>query len=181
MLNVPTEAVIRTGQRALVMLAAGAGRYRPIAIRTGREIGERTEVLAGLNEGQRIVASGQFLLDSEASVLGIAPVPVPVPVRVPLAVTVPLDVPASAAKPAPAPAPAVHEADARIVAVDGARITLSHGPFATLNMNGMTMTIALQAPELVGGMHIGDRVRVGVVQTANGLMVVRLVRAQAAR
>ncbi len=174
-LSVPTEAVIRTGQRALVMLAAGSGRYRPIAIRTGREIGERTEVLAGLNEGQRIVASGQFLLDSEASVLGIAPVPVPVPV----AVTVPLDPPAPAAK--PAPAPAVHEADARIVAIDAARITLSHGPFPTLHMSGMTMTFALQAPDLVGGMHIGDRVRVGVVQTANGLMVVRLVRAQAAR
>ena len=170
-LSVPTEAVIRTGQRTLVMLAQGSGRYRPVAIQTGREMGERTEVLAGVTEGQRIVASGQFLLDSEASVLGIAPAPAPAPDSAP----------APAPERAAAPTLAVHEADARIVAIDGARITLAHGPFRTLNMGGMTMTFALQAAGLGSAMHAGDRVRVGVVQTANGLTVVRLTRAQEAR
>lgn len=76
-LLVPSEAVIRTGTRTIVMLATGDGRYRPAAVRTGREAGGQTEVLAGLAAGEQIVASGQFLLDSEASLTGIAARPLP--------------------------------------------------------------------------------------------------------
>ena len=75
-LTVPSEAVIRTGRRTLVMLAQPGGRYRPAEIRSGREAGGRTEVLAGLAEGEQVVASGQFLLDSEASLSGVAARPV---------------------------------------------------------------------------------------------------------
>ena len=70
-LLIPTEAVIRTGKRTLVMLAAGDGRYHPAEVQIGRESGGRSEVLAGLAEGEKVVASGQFLLDSEASLTGI--------------------------------------------------------------------------------------------------------------
>ena len=71
-LLVPSEAVIRTGTRILVMLAEAKGRYRPAVIRVGRDAGGETEVLAGLRAGEKVVASGQFLLDSEASLTGIA-------------------------------------------------------------------------------------------------------------
>lgn len=71
-LLVPSEAVIRTGSRTIVMLAAGDGRYHPAEVRTGREGGGQTEILAGLAQGEKVVASGQFLLDSEASLTGIA-------------------------------------------------------------------------------------------------------------
>jgi len=71
-LLVPTEAVIRTGTRAIVMLAAGDGRYSPAEVSTGRQGGGQTEILAGLAVGEKVVASGQFLLDSEASLTGIA-------------------------------------------------------------------------------------------------------------
>jgi Cu(I)/Ag(I) efflux system membrane fusion protein len=74
-LFVPSEAVIRTGARALVMVAGDGGRFQPVEVRIGRESGGRTEILAGLNEGQKIVASGQFLLDSEASLNGIKATP----------------------------------------------------------------------------------------------------------
>lgn len=70
-LLVPSEAVIRTGKRDLVMVAGAGGRYRPVEVRLGREGGGKTEILAGLAEGQKVVASGQFLLDSEASLGGI--------------------------------------------------------------------------------------------------------------
>lgn len=75
-LLVPSEAVIRTGRRTLVMLAGPGGRYRPAEIRTGREAGGRTEVRAGLAEGEQVVASGQFLIDSEASLSGMDARPV---------------------------------------------------------------------------------------------------------
>ena len=73
---VPSEAVIRTGRRTLVMLAEEKGRYRPAEVRVGRESGGQTEILAGLRDGERVVASGQFLLDSEATLTGIQARPI---------------------------------------------------------------------------------------------------------
>jgi Cu(I)/Ag(I) efflux system membrane fusion protein len=70
-LVVPSEAVIRTGKRVLVMLALPGGRFRPAEVEIGRESNGQTEILAGLNSGEKVVASGQFLLDSEASLSGI--------------------------------------------------------------------------------------------------------------
>ena len=75
-LLVPSEAIIRTGARTLVMLALGDGRFRPAEVRAGREGGGKTEILAGLAVGEKVVASGQFLLDSEASLTGVAARPI---------------------------------------------------------------------------------------------------------
>jgi len=75
-LLVPSEAVIRTGKRALVMLADGKGRFRPAEVRIGGEASGQTEILAGLSAGENVVASGQFLLDSEASLNGTAARPI---------------------------------------------------------------------------------------------------------
>jgi membrane fusion protein, copper/silver efflux system len=70
-LLVPTEALIVTGTRTLVMLAEDDGRFRPVDVETGLESGGQTEVRRGLAAGQRIVVSSQFLLDSEASLKGV--------------------------------------------------------------------------------------------------------------
>lgn len=75
-LLVPTEAVIRTGERDIVMLALPEGRFQPAEVRIGREAGGQTEILAGLREGERIIASGQFLIDSEASLSGVVARPI---------------------------------------------------------------------------------------------------------
>lgn len=80
-LLVPSEAVIRTGRRALVMLALPAGRYRPAEVEVGREAGGQTEVLAGLAAGERVITSGQFLIDSEASLAGMQARPLDEPAR----------------------------------------------------------------------------------------------------
>jgi Cu(I)/Ag(I) efflux system membrane fusion protein len=68
---VPTEAIIRSGTRNLVIVQAGADRFEPTEVRIGPEAGGRTVILAGLEEGQKVVASGQFLIDSEASLRGV--------------------------------------------------------------------------------------------------------------
>jgi Cu(I)/Ag(I) efflux system membrane fusion protein len=70
-LAVPTEAVIRTGKRALVMIAADQNRFTPVEVTLGREVGNQTVIATGLSEGQQVVASGQFLIDSESSLKGI--------------------------------------------------------------------------------------------------------------
>jgi membrane fusion protein, copper/silver efflux system len=68
---VPTEAVIATGKRTVVVLAEtgadGGQRLRPVDVETGAEANGMSEVRKGLRPGQRVVVSGQFLIDSEAN------------------------------------------------------------------------------------------------------------------
>lgn len=66
-LIVPSEAVIETGTRRVVMLSEGDGRFRPVNVETGAQGGGQTEIRSGLSAGQKVVVSGQFLIDSEAS------------------------------------------------------------------------------------------------------------------
>ena len=70
-LAVPTEAIIRTGKRALVIVAKEQGRFTPVAVTLGNEVNNQTVITAGLSEGEQIIASGQFLIDSEASLSGV--------------------------------------------------------------------------------------------------------------
>jgi Cu(I)/Ag(I) efflux system membrane fusion protein/cobalt-zinc-cadmium efflux system membrane fusion protein len=66
-LLLPSEAIIHSGQRQLVFVALDLGRYEAREITTGM-VGDndRVELLAGVREGERVVTSGQFLLDSES-------------------------------------------------------------------------------------------------------------------
>ena len=71
-LTVPRDAVIRTGRSDRVILAEGDGRYRPARVVPGILSEDRIEILEGLVEGERVVVSSQFLIDSEASLQGAA-------------------------------------------------------------------------------------------------------------
>ncbi len=66
-LTVPREAVIRSGGMTRVVLALGDGKYRSARINIGREAGDWIEVTQGLQAGDRVVTSAQFMLDSESS------------------------------------------------------------------------------------------------------------------
>ena len=66
-LLVPKEAVIRGGQQDRVVLALGDGRFKSIAVKTGRRDAQMIEILEGVREGETVVTSAQFLLDSESS------------------------------------------------------------------------------------------------------------------
>lgn len=66
-LVVPREAVIRTGSQDRVVLALGEGSFKSVAVTLGRKTRDYFEVLDGLNEGEKIVVSAQFLIDSESS------------------------------------------------------------------------------------------------------------------
>jgi Cu(I)/Ag(I) efflux system membrane fusion protein len=66
-LAVPSEAVIQTGKRSVVIVAQDNGRFAPMEVETGVEANGRTEIRKGLEPGQKVVVSGQFLIDSEAS------------------------------------------------------------------------------------------------------------------
>ncbi len=159
-LFVPTEAVIRTGKRSLVMLAGDGGRFKPVEVQIGREHADRTEILAGLDEGQKVVASGQFLIDSEASLAGVQARPL-----------------TGSTAPQPAvgsPGPALYESRGRIEALTSDSITLSHEPVSAIGWPAMTMTFRLDPPSLARGMKVGGRVAFGFEQKPEGPVIRRL-------
>ena len=66
-LTAPASAIVRTGERTIAFVETGSGRLMPHDIETGQRGSEYVEVLAGLEPGQRVVTSAQFLLDSESN------------------------------------------------------------------------------------------------------------------
>jgi Cu(I)/Ag(I) efflux system membrane fusion protein len=164
-LSVPSEAVIRTGTRAVVMLAGEGGRFQSVEVRVGREDGDRTEILAGLSEGDKVVASGQFLIDSEASLAGLEARPLST---------------ASAPPPA-ARQPALAETRGRIEALSRDQITISHEPVPSIGWPAMTMTFRLDPPTLARGMKVGDRVAFGFEQKPEGPVIRNLTPIGAAQ
>jgi len=66
-LAVPIQAVIRTGQRDVALVALEGGRFEPRDLRLGAQAGDDFEVLEGLSEGDRVVTSAQFLINSESN------------------------------------------------------------------------------------------------------------------
>ncbi|EIM00603.1 Cobalt/zinc/cadmium efflux RND transporter,membrane fusion protein, CzcB family [Rhodanobacter thiooxydans LCS2] len=67
---VPSDALIATGVQTRVIVAEADGRFRPLAVHAGRSADGYTEILHGLRGGEKVVVSGQFLIDSEASLSG---------------------------------------------------------------------------------------------------------------
>lgn len=138
-LLVPAEAVIRTGTRAVAIVRMEGGSFEPREVTLGADLGEQLEVVAGLAEGDQVVASGQFLVDSEArlrSVLGSLAV----------------------AAPASAAAPASYSAQGKVDAVDADSMTISHGPVAALKWPEMTMPFAKPGPTAFADVKVGDTV-----------------------
>lgn len=143
-LVVPSEAVIRTGPRAVAIVRNDHGSFEPREVKLGVDLGDTLEVVAGLKEGEQVVASGQFLVDSEArlrSVLG-SMVAAPAPV-------------ASAAA---AAQPATYVAQGRVESVAAGSITISHGAIAELKWPAMTMGFGKPDPKGFADVKPGDTV-----------------------
>jgi Cu(I)/Ag(I) efflux system membrane fusion protein len=159
-LLVPSEAVIRTGVRNIVLVAKDGGRFQPVTVTLGREAGSKVEVLNGLTEGQSIVASGQFLIDSEASLKGI------------LARQPHTNATSSMPKsPAKVSAPTLNEADGKVESISTKEVTLSHGPVQSLGWGAMTMPFQLAQPALAAGIQKGDRVHFGFRASDGGYVI----------
>lgn len=142
-LVLPAEAVIRTGTRAVAIVRKENGSFEPREVKLGADLGDQLEVVEGLAEGDQVVASGQFLVDSEArlrSVLGSL----------------------SAAQPASAPATASavasYSAQGKVDGVDADSVTISHGAIAELKWPAMTMPFNKPSPTAFAEVKVGDTV-----------------------
>lgn len=168
-LLVPSEAVIRTGKRTLVMLAENGGRYQPAEVQLGREGGGQTEILAGLSEGEKVITSGQFLIDSEASLSGIKARPLN---------TAPAPNPAAANNPAK---PTDYGTIGSIEAIENGAVTLSHQPVPALGWPAMTMSFKLANPTMTRGYKKGDRVSFRFEQRKGGSTLTSIAHSGAAK
>jgi Cu(I)/Ag(I) efflux system membrane fusion protein len=122
----------------MVIVANEAG-YVPTEVTLGYQTDNNIEIRSGLREGQRVVASGQFLIDSEASLSGA------------------LDR-LQASSGASETAGMLHTGSGRITAISASSVTLAHGPVASLNWPAMTMQFGLARPQLAQGLRVGDSV-----------------------
>ncbi|MFL6672353.1 MAG: efflux RND transporter periplasmic adaptor subunit [Massilia sp.] len=150
-LTVPSEAVIQTGKRSVVMLAQGEGKFMPVDVQTGAEGNGQTEIASGLEAGQKVVVSGQFLIDSEASLRGAA--------------TRMSETPTPGKAKAAA---ATHHGEGKVESIDKDEITLSHGPIPSLHWPEMTMAFKLPPGRLPGKVAVGDMVDFEFRQTGDG-------------
>jgi RND family efflux transporter MFP subunit len=69
-LVVPASAVMPTGSREIAFVDKGGGKLQPRVVELGEQIGDHYEVKSGLAEGERVVASANFLIDAESKVQG---------------------------------------------------------------------------------------------------------------
>lgn len=160
-LLVPTEAIIQTGRRTVVMLAEENGRFRPVDVDIGIESGGQTEIKRGLQAGQRVVVSSQFLIDSEASLKGVE-------------ARLNVEPKPGATNTAPR-----HEGEAKIEAIGRDTVTLSHGPIPSLKWGAMTMEFKLpkEGPAaLPRGLAPGDRVDFEFFMDSDSLPLITNIR-----
>lgn len=149
-LLVPSEALIHTGRRTVVILAEEQGRFRPVEVQPGAEAGGRTEVRAGLRPGQRVVVSSQFLIDSEASLRGVE---------------ARLD--AGGAR--------RYQGEAVVDAIEKDNLLLTHDPIPALKWDVMTMEFKLPpSVRLPPGLKVGDRVEFEFSMDKEGVQVTRI-------
>lgn len=135
-LAIPEEALIETGAASRVLLATGDGHFQAVNVTTGRNAQGWTEVLSGVKEGDAVVTSGQFLIDSEASLRSALPQQ---QAQQPVAKKV-----------------QEYESTGVVKAIDDGSITLSHQPIPALNWGAMTMDFVLKQPE--PAIKTGDKV-----------------------
>ncbi len=168
-LVLPAEAVIRTGKRSLVYLSEQPGRFRPVEVEVGEQVDDRIVIRSGLSAGQQVVGSGQFLLDSEASLQGV--------LARAAGPTAPATAAASAASAVALSASALaaeHRARGVVVAIDGDMLTLTHEAIASLQWPAMTMPFKLADRKLAQGLAKGQTVEFGLRQQGDSYVITRV-------
>jgi membrane fusion protein, copper/silver efflux system len=157
-LLVPTEAVITTGKRSVVLVAGENNSIQPVTVTTGRDIGDETEILSGLNEGQKVVASGQFLIDSEASLKAVLPKLAGTPA--------PQGQPSS--QQASQAAGTVYHGAGKVEKASPESITFSHKPIPELKWPAMTMDFGKPRPDAFPDIKVGQDVQFSFKEGKDG-------------
>ncbi|HEY6043787.1 MAG TPA: efflux RND transporter periplasmic adaptor subunit [Nitrosospira sp.] len=173
-LTVPDSAVLDTGIRRLVLVDLGGGRFEPRTVKLGIHADGYAEVLGGLETGETVVVSANFLIDAESNLKA--------------ALTgfghdISASTPGVSGQPgkrgqigsgAAAPAPMSHHGVGSVEAVDWAHatVTIAHDPIASLNWSAMTMDFRARDPALLRPLKPGEKVDFEIVEESAGEYVI---------
>jgi Cu(I)/Ag(I) efflux system membrane fusion protein len=161
-LHVPREAVIRGGTVDRVVRALGGGQFRAQPVDLGIEAGDRIEIRSGVSEGDVIVTSGQFLIDSESNIDTALTRMDPG-----------MEMPVSEEEPALERATAM----AVVLEVDatGRSLMLEHEPIQAWSWPKMTMAFAVDDAVSLDGIEPGEPVEIDIEARGTSYVVTRLV------
>ncbi len=140
-LVVPSEAVIQTGKRSVVIVAQADGRFTPVEVEIGMEASGQTEIRKGLEAGQKVVVSGQFLIDSESSLRAS-------------------ETRMGEASPEASSKDSLHKGTGKVLSVDppSGHVELDHDPIASLQWPRMSMGFQAEDKSQLASIKAGDRV-----------------------
>jgi Cu(I)/Ag(I) efflux system membrane fusion protein len=147
--HVPREALIRGGAIDRVVVALGDGRFRAQPVDVGIESGNRVEIRSGLDDGDVVVTSGQFLIDSESNIESAL---------------MRMDETAAAILPSRVQIGAV----VRATAESDSQVTLQHDPVPEWSWPAMTMSFDVSDPSMVTGLQVGQTVEIVIEKYADG-------------
>jgi len=172
-LSVPDSAVIDSGTRQIVLVQLDAGLFEPRTVRLGARADGYVEVLDGIQAGENVVVSANFLIDSESNLkaaLGAFGASGSTPVKRELAAGSP-----------PGAAP-VHQGQGTVEDVDARAgvVTLTHGPIPSLKWPAMTMEFQVSDKALLGSVKPGQSVAIEFVQREAGEFVITRITPAAA-
>ncbi len=154
----PSEAVIATGTRSIVLVAEDKGRFRPVEVKTGMENEGKVRILSGLQGGEKVVVSGQFLIESEANLKGI------------------LGRMAGAGGGQAASAPQTWTGTGKITKVNAAagELEMAHEPIPALQWPAMVMPFNVKDKAILNGLKVGDAVSFDLMRAGEGFTVVAI-------
>lgn len=158
-LSIPRQALIPAPGRDRVVVTAGDGRFRVHEVMTGLESGDYVEIIAGLNEGDEVVTSAQFLIDSEASLAGSLQRLESVD-----------DLPRQKGLGTVFASGSVEEVDP-----ESRRIRVSHGPIEKLGWPSMTMIFEVRPGVSLEPLKAGQSIRFELVQKEAGEYVIQRI------
>ncbi|MBI5463013.1 MAG: efflux RND transporter periplasmic adaptor subunit [Gammaproteobacteria bacterium] len=149
-LSVPRQALIRAGRADRVIVALGEGKFRAAEVVTGTESGDDIEIVSGLQGDERVVVSGQFLIDSEANIK---------------ASTLRMQSAAQPDVPPSTKAAAMIGGEGTVTAVmaEHRMLSIDHGPIEALGWPAMTMDFTLTERADLTGVRVGSRIRFTLV------------------
>lgn len=161
-LSVPREALIRTGESERVILSLGEGKFSAREVVAGMESGDWIEIISGVKEGDEVVTSGQFLIDSEASLkasfsrMGID----------------------EAKAGDTAPQPLIAKGTVNEVFAHSRKLNISHQPIDALGWPEMTMDFALTDNAKLEGIEAGTTIQFTLLKHESGSYRIDSIRVQ---
>lgn len=153
-LVVPDSAVIHSGQRELVLVDSGAGKFEPRVVKLGRQSDDQIEILEGVTEGEKVVVSANFLIDAESNL------------KAAIAGFGEQSAPTASKNAQPVQ---THRGVGILDATDAGKVTITHSAIAALGWPVMSMNFNLTHAGLIKDIKLGEEIDFEFIERQPGV------------